>query len=415
MSGTALPGSDYIEKEGVLNFSAADNPEILIIDDIDLEAEEYFYIKLESLTPGVTLTNDTIVAYIRDNDDKPSIGILAGDGQFREDCREIIVNIGYGEYIYGVPVPANFSKAPVTINFYTTIDPNFWYEGATPGEDYVTQSGQVTLSPEQPIATLRIPVIDDDQIENIEHFVIQLEPSDQYYFYRERSNTYICIVDNDLAKPMVQLSSASLSFNEKCGNAIIPVIRSGTLDNPLTVEYNFQDGTATSGNDYSGLQGAVTFPAGQAAASIVVPVLNDAGYEADEFFTVSLLDSNNYSIGVYKSSVLQITDDANIVIKSSCNNSVYNAKKKCPISISGTFEGPVNKIKVIIDRFGTQKEIGDARISTGTFSYNWNIEPFLKARDYKGQYTIILVGTDDGNNVLCSSESVIFIDRTGGR
>jgi hypothetical protein len=63
---------------------------------------------------------------------------------------------------------------------------------------------------------------------------------------------------------------------------------SSPADQPVTVQYRTQDGTATAGVDYVAASGTIVLSPGQTAATIPVSVIGDSGTEADEDFAIVL-------------------------------------------------------------------------------------------------------------------------------
>ncbi len=85
------------------------------------------------------------------------------------------------------------------------------------------------------------------------------------------------------------------------------VVRSGSMDLPLTVYY-VTGGTATAGADYESLPGSVTIPAGAMSASIVVRPFADALAEGDENVTISLVANSAYDLATPFSAEVTIRD-----------------------------------------------------------------------------------------------------------
>jgi hypothetical protein len=87
----------------------------------------------------------------------------------------------------------------------------------------------------------------------------------------------------------VGFDAAAATVAESAGTATLGITRSGGRPNqPVTVNYATQDGSAVAGQDYTASSGSVTIPAGQTTATISVPITDDTAQEADESFTVNL-------------------------------------------------------------------------------------------------------------------------------
>src|SRR4029077_2839479 len=69
---------------------------------------------------------------------------------------------------------------------------------------------------------------------------------------------------------------------------VFPLTLSSSSTNEITVNFSTSDGTATAGSDYVATNGTVTFPAGTLSNGIVVTVVGDTLYEADEYFFLNL-------------------------------------------------------------------------------------------------------------------------------
>jgi carbon monoxide dehydrogenase subunit G len=69
----------------------------------------------------------------------------------------------------------------------------------------------------------------------------------------------------------------------------LTVRRAGNLTGPSSVTLSTADGTATAGQDYTAQVAVpVAFAAGQAAATVKIPILGDLVDEPDEQFTVTI-------------------------------------------------------------------------------------------------------------------------------
>ncbi len=110
----------------------------------------------------------------------------------------------------------------------------------------------------------------------------------------ETSEFSLCVPVSG-SKPVVSLSPFQLTVNEAAGNATLTVALSPTVNVPITVLYSTivpslpANEVATPGSDYTAATNqSVVIPAGQSAATIQIPLLNDSVVEQNERFGVTL-------------------------------------------------------------------------------------------------------------------------------
>jgi hypothetical protein len=97
-----------------------------------------------------------------------------------------------------------------------------------------------------------------------------------------------------------QLSALDVSVPEGTGgtsDAVFTVSLDPVTAQPVTVAYATANGTATAPADYSSVSGVLTFPAGVAVRTVVVPVVGDATDEPDETFNLNLSNAVGAAIG----------------------------------------------------------------------------------------------------------------------
>ena len=106
------------------------------------------------------------------------------------------------------------------------------------------------------------------------------------------------------AGPTISVSEASVA--EGALDSTTPVTFTLTLaeasDQATSVDYTTQDGTATSGEDYTAIAGTLNFTAGETSATVTVDIVGDDTFEVDEHFSLVLsnaqgLELNESSIG----------------------------------------------------------------------------------------------------------------------
>ncbi|HJQ36997.1 MAG TPA: Calx-beta domain-containing protein [Thermoanaerobaculia bacterium] len=106
----------------------------------------------------------------------------------------------------------------------------------------------------------------------------------------------------------VQFSTASPSVNESAGTITLTVTRSSGVG-PATVNYATTDDTAHAGQDFMATSGMLTFADGQASASFTVAILNDAVFETNERFLVTLSAPMGAVLGTPSTVSVEIVND----------------------------------------------------------------------------------------------------------
>jgi Calx-beta domain len=118
----------------------------------------------------------------------------------------------------------------------------------------------------------------------------------------------------DTGRGVVEFRQSQRALSEDSAQVTFEVIRSGSAAGSASVRYRFPAvsglGIATNGTDFTGQDGTLYFAPGQASTSLVVPITDDASFEADEAFTVTLSDpSPGLSLGANESGTITILDD----------------------------------------------------------------------------------------------------------
>ncbi|WPC40213.1 Calx-beta domain-containing protein [Clostridium sp. JS66] len=108
----------------------------------------------------------------------------------------------------------------------------------------------------------------------------------------------------------LQFNPATYAVNENAASIALTVTRTGDTSGPLTVDYATSNVTATAGSDYTATSGTLAFAAGETSKTITVPILDDAVYEGNETFKISLSNPSTGIIAV-NSATVTITDDEN--------------------------------------------------------------------------------------------------------
>ena len=278
-SGTAAsPGDFDAVSNQTVTFTAGDVSEQVVIstnDDATDEATESYNVTLSSPS-AATIADGSGAAAINDNDG-PSLSI-----------DNVSVNEGAGNAVFTV-TPSAPSPEAITVQ-YTTANGT----AVSPG-DFTGNASPLTLTipANQPSGTISIPIVNDSTDELDETFLVNLANATNATIADSQGQG--TIVDND--GPTITVTDQSPS--ESAGSTVFTVSLSGTSVQTVTVQYETDDGTATSPVDYTGTSSVqtLTFTPGQTSKSVPVPILEDAIDEANETFLLNLSNPTNASFG----------------------------------------------------------------------------------------------------------------------
>ncbi len=163
---------------------------------------------------------------------------------------------------------------------------------ATAGQYYSPTTATLTFpagsvsGATQPIP---VPILDDQVYEGLETFPVTLATPIGADLGAASAQT-VTITDNE-AVPA--LSIDDVTATEGLGaTAVFTVSITPVSGAAVTVAYQTANGTALAGRDYTTTGGVLTIPPQTAAATIVVPLLNDPLYEPTETFTLTLSNAS---------------------------------------------------------------------------------------------------------------------------
>jgi len=108
----------------------------------------------------------------------------------------------------------------------------------------------------------------------------------------------------------LQLSASSYSVAEDVANLSVTVTRTNGSEGDVSIDYATSDGSASAGQDYTASAGTLTLLDGETSRSFTIDILEDAEYEGDESFGVSLANATGGAlIGNPNSATATISDN----------------------------------------------------------------------------------------------------------
>ncbi len=297
-NGTALSGSDYAARSGILTFAPGVTSRTIsvpIVNNSSIEESETFTVSLTSpvnATPGAPTLHTYTIA---DEDRYGAIRLSSAAfsvGEAGPTATITATRIGGG-------------SGAVSVS-YSTADGT-----ATAGSDYTTVTGSLDwIDGDKASRTFTVPVANDLLDEPNETFTVLLTtPMGGAILGSPRVGT-VTITDNDLP-PKVQFGLPASSGAESNTPAVIDVSLSAASAKTITVKYATANGTAVSGSDYTTISGTLTFTPGQTSRSISVPIINDTVVEPNQIFSVALTTPVNATLAIpYRHIYTIVSDDA---------------------------------------------------------------------------------------------------------
>ena len=212
---------------------------------------------------------------------------------------EAAPNVVVGEADGSVTLPVTLSAAStstVTVNYATANGTGSAYTACGGTQVYTAKSGTVTFMPGQTTQNVTI---------NLLNCGVSL-PSGFYTFFVNLtgpsgaslgdSTTQVDITGDAAASSTPGLFVKNAVVDASVGTVEVPVLLGGpsgaALNQPVTVDYSTANGSATSGTDYSAENGVLTFPAGETAQNISIPITDRTAATRSFSVTLSSASSN---------------------------------------------------------------------------------------------------------------------------
>ena len=293
----ATPGADFTAASNVrvtfpANQAAVTFTVPIVTDGIN-ELDETFRVVLSNPTNATFTSSAPTIDAVGTIIDDDAAGVVSlGQAAIRVD--EAVVG-----GVVNVPVsftPNGAPARPTTVDF-TTVPGTATSAGQ---RDYFGKSGRLTFNPGETSKNIPIEIVNDNIREGAETFSVRITAIDgatSGAAFGPTRETVITITDDD-PLPRVSVGPSPASFGEGEGSRNFIISLEGTTQSqePVTVNYAFEDVTAINNEDYIGTNGSVTFNLG-GPRSFFVPVtlIDDNIFEGNELFRlrISLPDPNN--------------------------------------------------------------------------------------------------------------------------
>ena len=310
IGGDAIAGTDYTTLPGTVTITANATTatiDLSVLDDLILEDNETVTVTLNSISSGdadITIgTANADTVSISDND-AAQVAIAASDATASETT----------------PAGTDNGRFTVTLSQASDTDTVISYTAsgdASPGSDYTTLSGTVTILANTTSASIDVTVLDDMLLENNEAVTVTLNnivSGDADITIGVANADTVAIADNETATADFSVSTQG---SEAGPVAIVYTVTLNQTNNtgaPITFDVNFSGGTATGGTDYDNTvagAGVITIADGASTGQLIVPVNDDVLVEGTELVdaTISNPSSAAVTIGTATASAGIVDDE----------------------------------------------------------------------------------------------------------
>lgn len=173
---------------------------------------------------------------------------------------------------------------------------------AKAGDDYTEKTDSIIFMPGETVKTFAIEIVDDDAVENIEEFYIDLfdaqcldTPSttdttdDAVIQIGERRTATVVIIDDDFPGVLCwEEHEVSIKDQDDPQTLTLTVSRRHGGSGTVRCEYYTEDDSALAGSDYVASSGSIEFLPGQMHAEVSIQILGKGRFEGLEKFRVVL-------------------------------------------------------------------------------------------------------------------------------
>ena len=294
VDGSAQAGTDYTAESGTLNFKAGETAQNIAVPITDRNAAtRSFSVVLSSPSSNATIATGTGTVTIEANNGSAvtTPGISAPPN----------VVVGAADGYIDLPVTLSAPGINTTTVKFTTQD------GSGQGEytacEYSAieqgQSGTLTFTPGVTTQVVRVPLLNCGASLSSGFYTFYLNLSSPSGASMVDGSTQVDVTGNAPGGSTSALFVKNAVVDASVGTLEVPVVLGGPSGSaqglPVTVNYTTANGSAKAGTDYTAESGTLTFPAGETAQNIAVPI-TDRNAATRSFSVVLSSPSSNATI-----------------------------------------------------------------------------------------------------------------------
>ncbi|WP_405383593.1 Calx-beta domain-containing protein [Maribacter sp. LLG6340-A2] len=303
---TALQSSDYIAQSNTISFSGTNNEKraitITINNDNLIEVTEQFFVQISNGTNTPPINDNEGIITITDNDNIPgTTGVSFANNN-------VIVTEGTNSFArFTATFTGNIAPGQdVTVDYITSDG------SAEQPLDYTQTLGTITFNNTTNSVNIDVPIIDDTIIEQTEDFVLTLSNIQSNlgvgFIDQQPTNTATgTINDNDNVPGTTGVSFADDTVivtegSETFARFVVTFTGAIAPGEDVMVDFETSDGISTNPaeqpDDYSFMNGTITFNSTTTSVNIDVPFNDDNIIEPTEDFILTLSNvQSNIGVG----------------------------------------------------------------------------------------------------------------------
>lgn len=367
-NGTAVAGTDYTATSGQLTFPAcpahpaAGSPclvqtfQVPILDDALVDGNRTVKLALTSTTRSTVVVNpQKTTLTIADNEGPNQLTFDASDYRVWESDGQAEIHVIRS----GAGISGSASATIATSNGTAT----------APG-DYTAQTTALSYAGNEVDKTVLVDIANDGSAEPTESFNVGLSGASAGTTVG--SGSTVTITDDDTTPGRAGFESAvypvvGAPAVSEGDVAVITVVRTGSINSALSVDYATAGLTAGGDVDFASDADTIEFDAGDASATFPVSVLPDSLHEGDETFTVGLSNPMPATTALdLTSTTVTITDDDPAPTITTGGVTTGNGSVHFDIDLSNPSTSPVQVTYTITDADGNVVATGTATILAGS-------------------------------------------------
>ncbi|MCB0035162.1 MAG: lamin tail domain-containing protein [Anaerolineales bacterium] len=298
--GSATAPDDYSPTTTQVVFAPGETEQVVWVDladdDFD-EVDEQFTVVLSETLNGVVGSAGWVQLL---DDDEPTAVLSISNATLHEGT------LTPQMAVFTATLSAS-SAATVTVDYMTASGT------AVAGEDFVQTAGTLLFAPGQTEQAILVPVVNEEFFEEDETFYLNF--SNATHVASFTTQALGTIENDDRFRPNLMIGDAVVvEGNNGVQLVTVTLTLSVMYTDTVAVDYATADGTAVQGADYQPAAGTVTFAVGELSKQIVIEVISDVEFEADETFTIELSNPQDLVL-VNQSATVTIQNDDSVSYK----------------------------------------------------------------------------------------------------